>query len=235
MSGSYRKFYKEANILCLMWVAKFKNWHKTCLIRPLCVKYKVTDFVYLLNSWTKGKRFYYTELHILEGEEENKKKFLREFKKDKSIVKFEVEGNLVFTLNVLTGKHSQVYSYVFNSKLIYVKPVVQRIDGFEDWELACWEKKPLMEVMKIPFFDMKLISVEYIKGVNLFLPQIQPKISLKQKSALGLAIKEGYYLFPRKINLDKLAKKSKVSKQTFQENIRKAENKLIPFLTESLR
>ncbi len=217
-----------------MWVAKFKNWHETCLIRPLCVKYKVTDFVYLLNSWTKGKKFYYTELHILEGEEKNKKKFVREFRKDKSIVKFEVEGNQIFTLNVLNAEHLHVYSYVFDPKLIYVKPVVQRTDGFEEWELASWDKKPLMDIMKIPDFEMELISVEEVKGANLFLPQIQPKISLKQKGAMQLAIKSGYYEFPRKVNLDKLAETTKVSKQTFQENLRKAENKLIPFLTEGL-
>ena len=213
-----------------MWIAKFKNWHKTCLIRPLCMKYNVTDFVYLLNSWTKGKKFYYTELHILEGEEENKKKFIKEFKKDKSIIKFELEGNQIFTLNILTDKDSRVYSSIFDSRLIYIKPVTQRTDGFEDWEIACWDKNPLMTIMDNPHFEMKLIYVKEIKGANLFLPRIQPKISNKQRNAIQLAIKNNYYSFPRKTNLDKLAKIAKVSKPTFQENLRKAENKLIPFL-----
>jgi len=213
-----------------MWIAKFKNWHKTCLIRPLCIKYNVTDFVYLLNSWTKGKKFYYTELHILEGEEENKKKFIKEFKKDKSIIKFELEGNQIFTLNLLTAKDSHVYSSIFDSRLIYVKPVTQRTDGFENWEIACWDKNPLMTIIDNPYFEMKLIYVKEIKGANLFLPRIQPKISNKQRNAIQLAIKNNYYSFPRKTNLDKLAKIAKVSKPTFQENLRKAENKLIPFL-----
>jgi predicted DNA binding protein len=52
----------------------------------------------------------------------------------------------------------------------------------------------------------------------------------KQKQAMNLAIKNGYYNYPRKTNLDNLAKIAKVSKQTFQENLRKAENKLIPSL-----
>jgi predicted DNA binding protein len=47
---------------------------------------------------------------------------------------------------------------------------------------------------------------------------------------LNIAIKNGYYNFPRKNDLNKLSKIAKVSKQTFQENLRKAENKLIPFL-----
>lgn len=213
-----------------MWIAKFKNWHKTCLIRPLCVKYNVTDFVYLLNNWYKRKKMYYTELHILEGDEKNIQKFIREFRKEKSIIKFEVDGNQIFTLNVLGGKHVTTYSYVFDPQLIYVKPVVQRTDGFEDWELASWNKEILMKVMQIPHFGMELIYVEEIKGANLFLPQIQPKISKKQKEAIKFAIEKGYYNFPRKVNLDNLSLKAKVSKQTFQENLRKAENKLVPFL-----
>src|SRR3990167_2066727 len=82
-----------------MWVAKFKIWHKNCLIRPICVKYKVTDFVYLINSWTEKNKFYYTELHILQGKEENKKKFIRDLKKEESIKKLEQRGNYIFTLN----------------------------------------------------------------------------------------------------------------------------------------
>ena len=218
-----------------MWIAKFKNWHKTCLIRPLCIKYNVTDFVYLLNKWYKKKKFYYTELHILEGEEKNIKRFIRKFQKEKSIIKFEVEGNQIFTLNVLQGKHITTYSHVFDPQLIYVKPVIQRINGFEEWELASWNKKTLMNIMKIPHFEMELVYVKEIEGANLFLPQIQPKISQKQINSIRLAIKNNYYSFPRKTDLNKLAKLSKVSKQTFQENLRRAENKLVPFLVGGLR
>jgi len=218
-----------------MWIAKFKNWHKTCLIRPLCVKYNVTDYVYLLNHWHKGKTFYYTELHILEGSKKNVKKFISEFQKDKTIKKFEVDGNQIFTLNALKGEGVTTYSSVFDTKLIYIKPVIQRIDGYEDWELASWDKETLMNIMKIPDFDMELIYVKEVKGANLFLPQIQPNLSEKQRESISIAIKNGYYNFPRGKDLNELSAVAKVSKQTFQENLRKAENKLIPFLVDNLK
>ncbi len=218
-----------------MWIAKFKNWHKTCLIRPLCVKYKVTDYVYLLNHWYKGKTIYYTELHILEGSEKNVDKFIKEFQKDKTIKKFEVDGNQIFTLNALKGDGVTTYSSVFDTKLIYIKPVVQRIDGFEDWEVASWDKQTLMDIMKIPDFNMELVYVKEVKGANLFLPQIQPNLSEKQRESLNVAIKNGYYNFPRETDLNELSEVAKVSKQTFQENLRKAENKLIPFLVDNLK
>ena len=92
-----------------------------------------------------------------------------------------------------------------------------------------------MKIMDIPDFEMEILSIKKVEGVNLFLPQIQPNISEKQMDSMKLAIREGYYNFPRKTDLNKLAEKKKVSKQTFQENLRKAENKLIPFLVEGIK
>ncbi len=50
-----------------------------------------------------------------------------------------------------------------------------------------------------------------------------------------MAVKEGYYDYPRKIYLEKLAQISRVKRQSFQENLRRAEKKLVPFLTERVR
>ena len=218
-----------------MWIAKFRNWHKTCLIRPLCVKYKVTDYVYLLNHWQEKNHLYYTELHLLEGEKENIEEFIKEFKKDKSLKKIEINNNQIITLNILTKKDHAIYSSVFDKKIIYRKPVVQHINGFETWELASWDKQTLMKVMNIPDFKMEILSIKKIEGIELFLPQIQPKVSEKQMNAIKFAIKQGYYSFPRKTDLNKLAKEERVSKQTFQENLRKAENKLVPFLVGGIK
>ena len=216
-----------------MWIAKFKIWHKNCLLRQRCVKYQVTDFVYLINSWIEKKKFYYTELHILQGKEENKRKFIRDLKKEKSIKKLEQSGNYIFTLNEESIK-KKYYSPVFDPKIIQVKPVAQRTDGFEDWELACWDKETLMKIKDVPVFDVELIYIKKTKLSDIFLPHIYPKLSPKQKEAIELAVKQGYYEFPRKIELEKLAEISRVKRQTYQENLRRAERKLVPFLTESL-
>ena len=217
-----------------MWIAKFKIWHKNCLLRPRCIKYKVTDFVYLINSWEEKKRFYYTELHILQGKEEDKKKFVKDLKKEKVIKKLEQKGNYIFTLNE-ESLQKQYYSPVFNPKIIQVKPVAQRTDGYEDWELASWDKEILMKIIDVPVFDVELKSVEESKLSDIFLPQIYPKLSARQREAIELAVKSGYYNYPRRIHLEKLADISKVKRQTFQENLRKAEKKLIPFLTEGIK
>ena len=216
-----------------MWVAKFQIWHKNCILRPRCIKYQITDLVYLINSWKEKKKFYYTELHILQGTEENKKKFIKDLKKEKAVKKLEQKGNYIFTLNE-EPLQKQYYSPVFDPKIIQIKPVAQRTDGYEDWELACWDRETLMKITQVPVFDVDLKSIEETKLADIFLPHIFPKLSPKQKESIELAIKHDYYEYPRKIDLDKLSKIMKVKRQTFQENLRRAEKKIIPFLTESL-
>ena len=215
-----------------MWLAKFKIWHKDCTITPLCVKFKVTDFVHLINYWEKEKRFYYTERHILQGTEKNIKKFVKKFKKEKSLIKMEQKGNVIFSHNFYTADKNY-WKVVFNPKIIQVKPVIIKTDGIEYWELASWDKKSLMKILNLPY-KVKLISIQNTKLIDVFLPRLYPKLPPKQKVAIELAVKSGYYNYPRKVDLETLGKMSKVKRQTFQENLRRAEKKLIPFLTESV-
>jgi len=51
-----------------------------------------------------------------------------------------------------------------------------------------------------------------------------------QWSALWLAVHYGYYSWPKKITLEELASKSGVSRISFQERLRKAEEKALPKL-----
>ena len=57
-----------------------------------------------------------------------------------------------------------------------------------------------------------------------------PKLPKKQKKAIELAYEKGYYKYPKETNLGKLAKQLKVSKQTLQEHLRRAEAKLLPLI-----
>jgi predicted DNA binding protein len=218
-----------------MWKAIFEGKHKSCIIAPLCIKYKVTDFVYLVNAWEEKDGFFYNEAHILQGEEENRKMFANELKKQKSMLEFEQKGNFILTLE---KKPAWMASYMpfWDKRIIQIKPVIQKTDGTELWELACWDKEPLMQIFeRIPEdFEIKIKSITQTKVGEIFLPHIMPKLSDKQNKAIQLAVKRGYYDFPRKINLDGLAKELKISKPTLQQHLRTAEKKIVPFLTENI-
>ena len=78
----------------------------------------------------------------------------------------------------------------------------------------------------------KVLKLSKSKLVDVYFPMLFPKIPEKQKKAIELAHKRGYYSYPKKIELRDLAKESGVSTPTFQENLRKAEIKLLPFILE---
>ena len=214
-----------------MWKAIFEGKHDSCVIAPRCKKFNVTDFVYLVNAWEDDEGFYYSEAHILEGSEENKKKFIKDFKKEKSIQKIEMKGNFILTLEK-NPKWMAAYMPLWDKRIIQTKPVIQKTDGTEVWEMACWDKKPLMEILeRLPKeFKIKLKSITEEKLDEIFLPSISPNLSEKQKNVINLAVEKGYYDFPRKINLDGLAKLVKLSKPTVQQHLRMAEKKVVPHL-----
>ena len=218
-----------------MWKAIFEGSHKTCILAPLCKKFNITDMVYLINAWEEKEAFFYSEAHILQGTEENKKKFIRELKKQKSIKKFEQKGNFILTLEK-KPRWMASYMPLWDKRIIQTKPVIQKTDSTELWEMACWEKEPLMQILeRLPKeFQIKLKSITQTKIDELFLPHIMPKLSEKQEHAIHLAVKRGYFDFPRKANLDQLAKEMKISKPTLQQHLRIAEKKLVPFLTENI-
>ncbi|MDD5191576.1 MAG: helix-turn-helix domain-containing protein, partial [Candidatus Nanoarchaeia archaeon] len=111
-------------------------------------------------------------------------------------------------------------------------------EGFEITEVACWDRKVLQDLINsleknktTTYFE--ILQFNEKKMEEMYISKLLPKLPIKQKEAITLALKNGYYNYPRKVNLDKLAKVSKVSKQTFRENLRKAEAKIIPkFISE---
>ena len=52
-------------------------------------------------------------------------------------------------------------------------------------------------------------------------------VSIQQKKSFILARKEGYYQFPRKTDLGRLARQLGISRTTFREHLRKAEMKIL--------
>ena len=65
------------------------------------------------------------------------------------------------------------------------------------------------------------------KPSSLLITNVLPFMTERQKEALQLAVKNGYYEYPRQIDLMKLAKIMKVSYSTFQFHLRRAENKIM--------
>lgn len=217
-----------------MWYLKFRIKHSDCIYAPELEKLNLSVFFYSLGNY-KEKEFIFTSaLQKVSGNENAIKRYFSYLKNHKTVVKIEQYKNIIFTL----VKHKEVketYEAIYNPALIYPAPAFLDKNGFELWEIACWDRKPLENLIKIMSESKTTISFEIVSFIkrtlhDVYVLNLLPKISPKQKEAIELAYREGYYYYPKKTELNKLAKIMKIGKSTFQEHLKKAENKIIPKL-----
>lgn len=217
-----------------MWVARIKYKHEDCVTMPKVVKHNITAYATPGNSFTGGKYIYSTGFLMLSGEEKNKKAFIRDLKKDKRVSKVEVNNDLV----IFIEKHrltTPEYSAFRSKEIMTVRPVYcNPEDGFEYWEVCSWDKKYINKFIKDirKLGEAKLLSIKKIKLQDVYHFRISPKLTSKQRMALDIALKHGFYEVPRKVDIGDLAKFMKISRQAFSEHLRKAETKLMPILSK---
>ena len=215
-----------------MWYLKFKYKHSDCIYAPKFQELNLNCNFYYLGEYTEGNYIFTSAMIQLIGEEKNVKKFTKYLKNHKKIVSIEVYNNVLMIL----AKHKKdliLYETAYSPILIYVAPAYLSKDGFEIMEVASWSRKPLQDLINVleknkttTYFE--ILQFHEKKLDDIYVAKILPKLPKKQKEAIQLAFQSGYYNFPRKTDLNKLSKIAKVAKQTFRENLRKAEAKLIP-------
>ncbi|MBI2665162.1 helix-turn-helix domain-containing protein [Candidatus Woesearchaeota archaeon] len=191
-------------------------------------KYHVVISMYPLNSYIKGKYRFHTNVNILDGSEKDVQRFIKNIQKDKRCLEFKGSGNVYLSHMKMKTSDFHTTNY-YTPKIFLLKPIVHK-DGKEDWYFGAWEKKIITELFKTfqKYFNVELLSIEEKDFTDVFLPQIMPQMTFKQKEALHLAINEGYYNFPKKTDLEQLAKLMHISIVTFREHLRKAESKILP-------
>jgi len=218
-----------------MWTLKMKFWHEGSAIIPFAKKHDLTILAYPLNRFEKNGTIYLTTTHIVLGEQKQVDKYFAEISKNPKYGNLEREGNVItYTLKAKKGAtHLQLY---LSPELIFVKPIVIKPDGFEYIEIAALQKSVLTEFLKTAQKWLKIevqkISQEKIRDI--YVPHIMPEFTEKQKQAITLAYKNGYYYYPRQIEIKRLAEMAGLSPSTFQEHLHKAEQKLIPFFLENI-
>ena len=214
----------------VMWVAKFKIKHDDWILDKT-VKYNIIARGVPLTSYEQKDKHYHTGMVFLYGSEFDKKRFITGVKQDKRVKHCAVKGNQLFVLVV--GKDS--IAEVFDKSLFFIQPVLMK-DGFEYWELGSWDKKLLVD-----FYDKvkKIAKIELLKLKEefpaVFIQQSVPKLTKKQRTVLELALEYGYYKYPRNISVKDLASKVKMPRTTFQEHLRKAEERVMGLLIEPLK
>ena len=121
---------------------------------------------------------------------------------------------------------SSSYETVLKNNCLYTSPVIQR-DGFEVYDIITEEPKKVVKLIE---------KLDVIGEVKVFeigrVMHEKPSFNLtdKQSRALQIAVSHNFYDWPRKVSLDEISAMVGMKRRTFQENLRKAEAKVIPQL-----
>jgi predicted DNA binding protein len=210
-----------------MWTAKIKFSTEGTLIGSKAVKYNL-DFFGFPISYNYEKNWVIVQLagNVI-GSQENITRFLKEAKKEKRVVNLEINNNFV----IAEIKEPLYTNDLYQKDIFHVSPALISSKGFEIVEIGSFSRDKLIRVIELLEKNLhaKVLSISNKKIKTISLAKISPDLTDKQKSAMTLAIKNGYYEVPRKISVEQLAKLSGLSFSTFQVHLRKAENKLMPF------
>ncbi len=215
----------------MLWVAKFKLKDDKDIYTPLCKKLNVEFFAYPYTHFSKKNSIHLLVGGILTGSEENKKKFTAEVAKDARVESIQRHHDflLVHAKHPKSREAEASIKIFYNPQFLRVKPVHLRNDGWEYWEIASLQREELNNLVQaaIRHYHGKLFSLKQEKTKSIASLEIAPSLTEKQLEALILAYGSGYYNYPRDLTIPQMARSVKKSYSTFQENLRKAENKLV--------
>lgn len=119
---------------------------------------------------------------------------------------------------------AEVANALIGAGLVFLPPVIIA-DGTETYRVFALERKQVDRAVKAltPKNEVRVLSIhERVSGVGAL-----AGLSDKQREALALAVREGYYERPRRTDLDKLAKAAGVSRPSFSERLQRAEAKVM--------
>ena len=214
-----------------MWVAKIELKHD-CIIGNRCKKFKCNSVGYPLDFYHKKGYNYFFHFEKLEGDEKNVSLFIGDLEKSRGVEGLEAEGNVLF-FTYKTKSKGEMPSQSFLKKVIHLKPVLVDKNGVEHWEVGTWKKDILMNFIRDVkdhtkgIEEFKLLKIVKSKLHDVHFPHVMPLMTSLQQKALKLAQEEGYYEFPRKIELKDLARIMGVSLSTYREHLRKAERSVL--------
>ena len=216
-----------------MFVAKFKLQDPEDIYSPLNEHYKVDFFASPYTHYEKDGLIHVIVGGIIVGSENNKKKYVVALRKDERVQSVDVSKDfiLVHATHKISREARAEIKIFYNPQYLRIKPILVSSDGWEYWEIACVDREELNKLVLAAkkYYSGKLFSIKKQKITSISSLAISPNLSEQQIIAIQTALKEGYYNYPRNKTIPELAKKQKKSYTTFQEHLRKAENKIIAY------
>ncbi len=221
-----------------MWVARFKLKHAGDIFTTRTRKHAVEFHASPLTHYVKGNDTLFVVAGILSGDELALKRFLADLRSDKRIRKIDRRHNfLTLMIRYSPAEIARADMAVYYDPAnILLEPIRNARDGWEYWTVGSFEKGALTKLVSSAqhHHSGKLLSMTRRKIDHISLRDIAPKISRMQRKTAIAALEAGYYVYPRRIGLEGVAKSLGISYATCQEHLRKAEIALLPSMLRAL-
>jgi len=215
-----------------MWVARLTVWHKNSYVTEKTHSIDAGMACLYLNTFEDEGKPYMSRAAMVFGPDAEK--LVQTIRIDPRLKVEDIVGRQVF----FTMPMSNVFHpLLMDRSVFFLKPVIAE-KGIERWTVGAHRKQDLKRLYeKInalkPNAGAEWVSLRREK-LDLFAQNAFQRLSKKQRWAFETACAHGYYTYPRKTDLQQLAKRLHVPKSTLRIHLRKAEAKLMPALGQAL-
>lgn len=146
----------------------------------------------------------------------------------------------IFMLKCTCDRYDSVWNIAGDNEFVDAPPAVYH-GGWGFFRLITFEEdniRPLFKDLnlrgKTELLSKREIDLNVLPS-SVWVNSMFSDLTEKQKNALLKAQQYGYYTSPRNITTDSIAKSMGISRSTFEEHLRKAENKIISTIIPYLR
>ncbi|MEF8815116.1 MAG: helix-turn-helix domain-containing protein [Halovenus sp.] len=152
------------------------------------------------------------------------------------------DGYHVVTQSCLCSLEQSIIDRFEEHNCLYQSPTIYR-QGWEHYTVVAFDESDIRELLGDLRSDreIELLSKTSISETQIPHSMLAPanqlfeNITDRQLAALQLALESGYYEQPRNTSLRDLADQTAVARSTYEEHLRKAENKLLTNAGQFLR
>ena len=152
------------------------------------------------------------------------------------------EGYHIVTQSCLCSLEQSIIDRFEKHNCLYQSPTIYR-QGWEHYTVVAFDSEDIRDLLDDLRSDreIELLSKTSISETQVPHSMLAPADQLfetitdRQLAALQLALERGYYEQPRKTSLRDLADQTAVARSTYEEHLRKAENKLLTNAGQYLR
>lgn len=213
-----------------MWIARIKMRADKGIFGSRTKKFDISIATYPILVRKKGNYIFVDSVSLIFGSLKNKKAFIKDLRTAKEVINLEVKNDLIISQIMDPEELEPAY----NPSILNLEPILIDQYGNNFYTFGSWKRTELNKFLSFiaKKYSSEIIEIKEKKISNFSLIGIRPELTKKQKAAIELAIKNGYYDYPRKTSVEKLAKLSKISFSAFHAHLRKAEQKLLPIYLE---